>query len=148
VGGMAKTNYTKVEEILEQGLRRMSINQLFDESKKVVPEKSVENPIEKEHEQLLSSIKRDLKYLHYKGHAKLYNSLGMKKSELKKLIDTPNLSDAEWEKITQIKKKIDLYKAELAAQLPEIALKQTVEDERIKHINKRFNVNEKWLPLH
>ena len=31
---MAKTNYTKVEEILENGLRKMSIDQLFEESEK------------------------------------------------------------------------------------------------------------------
>ena len=73
----------------------------------------------------------------------------MKKSELRKKIENPQaLTPVEWETILQIKKKIDVYKAQISTQIPELELNQTIEDERVKQLNKRFNVNEKWLPLH
>lgn len=154
---MAKTNYTKVEEILETGLKKMSIDHLFKESErqkvnegkeKETPENEAASPA-KTYPKIISALKRDLRRLQYKNHQQFYSTLGMKKSELRKKIEKPeSLTPAEWEALIQIKKKIDLYKAQLTAQLPEIELTQAIEQERVKHINKRFNVNEKWLPLH
>lgn len=159
---MAKTNYTKVEEIMEQGLRKMSINQVFDDSGKAEKKprqtpladqeektKDVDNQLNRAQIRLISALKRDLKYLHYRDHTDFYASLGMKKSTLKKKIETPSaLKGEEWEAIKKIKQKIDLYRAELSKQIPEVELSQEVDEERIKHVNKRFNVNNKWLPLH
>lgn len=152
---MAKTNYTKVEEILETGLKKMSIEQLFEEAEKSGKKTEDEQPtgeqpsLDKTYAKIISALKRDLKRLQYKSHQAFYSTLGMKKSELRKKIEKPEqLTPAEWEALIEIKKKIDLYKAQLSAQLPEFELSRAVEDERVKHINKRFNVNEKWLPLH
>lgn len=149
---MTKTNYTKVEEILEQGLRKMSINKIFEDSEKAIKQKGESKPesdLDKEKALFIANLKRDLKKLDYRAHMKFYSSLGMKKSELKKKIAAPNLLKPEdWEAIMAIKKKIDLYKAQLSTQIPEMELSQAIDEERTKHINKRFNVNEKWLPLH
>ncbi len=156
---MAKTNYTKVEEVLEKELRRQSIEKLFDDKAQSHKQPAEGSPpaekggksssLDKAQMSLISALKRDIKFLRAKQHATMYTKLGIKRNELKQKIENPaDLTAEEWVLIQKIKTKIDLYKAELAAQMPEFEFSQQIEHERQKHINKRFNVNEKWLPLH
>ncbi len=164
---MAKTNYTKVEEALDQNLRKMSIERLFDKANEATKkekgsddnkntatfskggESPVSSPLDKTQINLIAALKRDIKSLRQKQHAAIYTKLGIKRSELKEKIDNPTgLTAEEWKEIKEIKAKIDVYKAQLSAQMPDFELSDQVELERHKHINKRFNVNDKWLPLH
>lgn len=139
---MPKTNYTKVEEVLEQGLRKMNIDQLFDETGKTGPKEL------KAQKKLLETVQREIKFFDSKKHKTLYEGLGLKKQDIKALLSNAQLTPTEWEKIKEIKAKIDKYRRELAAQLPSETNENLIEQERVKHINKRYNVNDKWLPLH
>lgn len=151
---MPKTNFTKVEEVMDQGLRKMSIDQLFnmaDAASNLGAEHqySEHSTIERTKQKLIEALKRDIKYLDSKKHKSMYGELGVKKQDLKILISNPSSLTAEdWEKIKQIKAGIDKYRKEVMAQLPQENNEKLVEEERRKHINKRFNVNDKWLPLH
>lgn len=150
---MAKTNYTKVEEALTEGLRKLTISQLIEMADAASKSKTDTAPVETParldaiQKALVSALKRDLERLH-KQDTNVYEKIGVKKKEIKKFIDNPNtLTPEEWESIKQIKDKIDIYKKELTSSLPKVSDDQIVEGERVKHINKRFNINEKWLPL-
>jgi hypothetical protein len=58
------------------------------------------------------------------------------------------LSAEEWQKVKEIHQKVMEYKKELLQKLPPLTDEQLVAAERKKHINKRYNINERWLPLH
>ena len=144
---MAKTNYTKVDITTEAGLRKMEIDRLFE----TTPSKS-KNSLsadEKSKQKLLEGLKRDIQHLDPKRHKELYTNLGYKRQDLKALIENPSaLTLEDWEKIKQIKAGIEKYRKEVMAQLPSLNDEKIVEEQRTKHINKRYNVNDKWLPLH
>ena len=53
-----------------------------------------------------------------------------------------------WKKIKRLKEQMDKHRAELAEPMEEGIDEKIVEAERLKHINKRFNVREGWMPLH
>ena len=145
---MAKTNYTKVDITAEAGLRKMEIDRLFEATpgKEKGPSLS---PEEKQKQKLIEGLKRDIQYLNPKRHKQLYTSLGYKRQDLKSLIENPStLTLEDWEKIKQIKAGIEKYRKEVMAQLPSQMDEKIIEDQRVKHINKRYNVNDKWLPLH
>jgi hypothetical protein len=143
---MSKVNFTKVEEMLSQGLHKINVNDLLVEADAVKtgstpPTKTTSNS------QLINSVQRDLKLLHKKDH-ETYVKLGIKKNFLKKMIETPDsLTPEELETLKQIQEKIKVFKEELKNTLPPINDEAIVESQRTKHINKRYNVNDKWLPL-
>lgn len=144
---MAKTNYTKVDAAADMGLRKMEIDRLFEATPG--KEKIPLTPEEKGKQKLLEGLKRDIQYLDPKRHKQLYTTLGYKRQDLKALIENPStLTLEDWEKIKQIKKSIEKYRKEVMAQLPSQDDEKIVEEQRVKHINKRYNVNDKWLPLH
>lgn len=158
---MPKTNFTKVEEVLEQGLRKYSVEQLLEIAdqtsapKKRNPtiaytaesDKPEIAPLSKEQSHLIHSLERDVKRLRKKDQ-EIYTKLGIGRKNLKKMIENPSaLTPADWETIKQIRTKIDQYKAEMAKQLPQTSDEDLVESERKDHINRRYNVNKKWLPL-
>lgn len=146
---MAKTNYTKVDAAADQGLRKMEIDRLFEGTPSKSKDKVPLSAEEKSKQKLLETLKRDIQYLDPKRHKQLYTTLGYKRQDLKVLIENPStLSLEDWEKIKQIKADIEKYRKEVMAQLPSQNDEKIVEDQRVKHINKRYNVNDKWLPLH
>ena len=145
---MAKTNFTKVEEALVEGLRKLTISQLIEmadaasKEGKAIPAAKTLEAIQKA---LLSAIKRDLQKLH-KQDPQIYTKIGIKKADIKNFAEK-TLTTEEWESIKQIKNKLDNYKKEISDKNPLDSDDQIIENERVKHVNKRFNVNEKWLPL-
>ncbi len=146
---MAKTNFTKVEEALDVGLRKIGITKLLQLADvaagtgKNLLEKESSPPSKEAHIHQLNFLRKDLRQLH-KNDPEIYSKLGFKKNDLKELIDKEgSLTPKNWEFIQQIKEKVEAYKKTL----PENSNEQLVEKERVKHINKRFNINEKWLPL-
>ena len=146
---MAKTNYTKVDQAADLGLRKMEIDRLFEATPAKSKSKTPVSAEEKARLKLLEGVKRDIQHLDAKRHKELYAALGYKRQDLKALIENPaNLTLEEWEKIKQIKVGIEKYRKEVMAQLPTQNDEKIIEEQRTKHINKRYNVNDKWLPLH
>jgi hypothetical protein len=143
---MGKTNFTKVEKALEDGLIKMTSQQLWElaessvQSSKALPPKEICTAI-------LQSLERDLKKMHSKDNS-LYKKIGFTRENLKKLIAHPELlTPQDWKQIQEVRIRIEKYKKDLAASLPHLSDDAIIEQERAEHINKRFNVNKKWIPL-
>lgn len=133
---MAKVNFTKVEEILSEGMRKLSIQKIVGED----PKSSL-----KKHQKILKQLVRNVNVA-MKRDRRLFSHLGYKKEEIQAILTKPELSQEDWKYLMDFNEKFELYKAELAKKTTVSDDKQ-VENEIIKHINKRFNVNDNWLPL-
>lgn len=155
---MAKTNFSKVEGSLKSGLEKMqreTLGKLADIAQKATrPE--LKNILEKaakaaskavlEKKATLHIIKKCIRDLSLKND--FYEFIGIERVDLQGLVGrATELSSEEWRKLTEIKKKIALYKDEQRKKHPELDDEQIIVNERKRHINKRFNVREKWLPL-
>jgi hypothetical protein len=146
---MSKTNYTKAEEALSETLQKMTMNKFQKSVDKRGTENATaantgedKNPIPAQ-KHLLISLYQDLKLLS-KHNQEIYEKLSMKKKDLKKFLDHPEaISLEEWEKIKQLRVEVDNLKKDLPQPSDEDIIKQ----QKRKHITKRFNINEKWMPL-
>jgi hypothetical protein len=146
---MAKADFTKVEKALEEGLSQMTSQRLLEEAAAINPagKRKVAPPNVQAASVVLKQIKGELHDLE-KADADIFKKIGMKKSAFKKLLESSaKLTPEEWTFIKEIRTKVEQYKRELAAKLPQQSDEEIVKKERVKHINKRFNVREKWLPL-
>lgn len=155
---MAKTNFSKVEDSLKAGLEKMqreSLGKLADIAQKAtrpelkaILEKSVKAATKAilEKKAILHIIRQSLRDLSLK--TEFYEFLGIPRADLLALVGrSTELSQDEWGKLNEIKKKIHLHKEELQKKNPELNDEQLINKERKRHINKRFNVREKWLPI-
>lgn len=97
---------------------------------------------------ILSMMESDLKTLSKVKEANI-SSLGITMKELKSTLDkVKDLKLEDWNKLKKIRERVQEYKKELADKIPHLTDEQLVEIERQKHINKRYNTRDKWLPLH
>lgn len=139
---MAKTNYSKVEDSFNEGLLKIDIDRLLEETEKNGAAAKIHLA-----KQLLISMRFDLRSLQKRGfdpHAEL----NIDKSTIKTLIQhVDSLTPEEWNVIKETKKKLDKFKLEADQKAPPTSDDAIVEEERRSQMNKRFNVNEKWWPL-
>lgn len=144
---MAKTNFTKVEKSFDDEMRKNLQDELLKEADRVTgtPSKETAEIIRQkrlaaEKKILLQALQHDLKTM---DEDVLEDHIKISKDTLEHLLNKGiNLKDQEIEELKKIKKRIDKYKKE-----HEGYDEKLVEEERKKHINKRFNVRDKWLPL-
>lgn len=139
---MAKTNFTKAEEALVGALQKMQVEELLEKADAASGKGSV-SVIVHARTLIINIIKHDLKRLH-KLDKEIYKKLDIKQAEIEELMSNPStLTKENWKKIVLVKSRLDAY----IAKLPKVSNEQLVLEQRHKHINKRFNVNDKWLPL-
>ena len=145
---MSKTNFSKVEKSLEEGMIRITSQNLLSEADALIQKKSEQKLPSKEiRSTVLQKIDRDLNKL-VKQDENLYKKIVLKDFDLKKMIANPSLlTPQEWKTVKEIKGRIEKYKKELAAQIPFQSDDDLIEKERSHHLTKRFNVNDKWIPL-
>lgn len=150
---MAKTNFTKVEEALAEGLRKITVTKLLEEADEAGAGKEDSAAHMKEHQDreaahaLILTLQLDLKELS-KNDQGVYTKFGIKKKELKKMISNPeSLNPQDWEKLKKLRSQIDDFKKDMSKNLPPSNDETLIEQERYKHLNKRFNVKDKWIPL-
>jgi chromosome segregation ATPase len=146
---MAKTNFTKVEEALSEGLRKITVNNLLDTADAISGKKATVSASQdvSAQKKLLITLQHDLKQLH-KQMPGIYAEINIPQTKLKEFLShSEQISLEDWEKIKKAKKKCDELKEKHSKldSLPQDA--DLISKERRKHINKRFNINEKWLPL-
>lgn len=146
---MAKTNYTKVEEALAEGMLKMEVNKLLNEADENAAkrEKSLEaknvDPIILRR---LAKIDKELQLLEKNGKNP-YIKLQIDKEEIKRYLNEPStLTPEDLEKIKQIKEKIADYKTALEYK-EKTSEDEFIENQRKDQKTKRFNVNKKWIPL-
>lgn len=143
---MAKVNYEKVEERLAAGLRKIQVQRLLEEAKEAqekgkAPQaeepKAKAEPVavvadkQASKQKLQSAVKSNLERL-------------LKKAEDKPLVENPGEVNAEeWQSLKKMSKELKKEEKE-----PEIEKNEAILAEQKKRsLNKRFNVQEKWLPL-
>lgn len=146
---MAKTNYSKVEEALTEGMRQMMVQHLHSlaDSLSDIDSKNFEDVSIASQKKLIAVLKFELNWIQ-KQDANFYKKMELSKSEVKKLIEKSEpLTKEDFETIKKVKAKIDEIKLEIEAKTPQTN-EELIEKERVKHINKRFNKNDNWLPLH
>jgi hypothetical protein len=148
---MAKTNYTKVEEALTEGIRKIEVNKLLTEADENAAAKT-NKPIEpKKSDALLlrrlTKIDQELQALQKQGNDP-YVRLQIDKEEMKKFLNDPSsLTSADWDKVKLIKEKIMDYKAALEGIEPKGSDDDLIDKQRKDQKTKRFNINKKWIPL-
>lgn len=140
---MPKTDFSKAEDSFSESLRKFNVDKLWTET-----EKKKKTTEDEEKKQLLIALQFDLKRLH-RHNPDFYKKIGKTKKEIANLLAHPDaLEESQWEEIKKIKTQIDLLIEEASKQAPLLSNDELIKEERRKHINKRFNVNDKWLPLH
>lgn len=144
---MAKTNFKKVENALEEGLRKMTVGKLCSLADIAA---GIGNPsggganISKHRQQLIRHLKTDLTRLK-KVDSKIYAKLRVKKGELEVKFSTlEKLDETEWQALEDLRAKTKVLVEEY---YPKSSDEDLIKKEQAKHHSKRFNVNEKWLPL-
>lgn len=147
---MSKVNFTKAEQALAAGLLKMSVDRLlfladvassFGGSKN----NSHVSPSRKEEFQdQLRELKEELKRLS-KTNPSFYEDLGVSRDEIKSLFNSIQTSTQEGrKKIRILKTKIKQYRKE---KMKDSKDQELIQSQRKKQVSKRFNVNEKWLPM-
>lgn len=144
---MARANFTKVEGALDDGLRRMMVGQLLTDAdiNQGNPAKPSGPSTQK---QLLLALHHELHYLQKLGLTP-YKKLGLRKKKFAGWVEHPEtVTEQEWEMIRGLKEKITQLRTEFEKEMKVGGDNEALVDvERRKHIYKRFNINEKWLPL-
>lgn len=148
---MAKVDFTKSEQLLNDGLLKMSVKQLLQLADKVNtfgrPFDPDALPSIQARSILLTFMEHDLEKMS-KVEEKIYTQVGIRRKDLRNIIEKANyLTQDDWIKLKAIRTRVIQYKKDLAEKIPHLTDDEIVILERKKHINKRFNVREKWLPL-
>lgn len=144
---MVKTNFTKVEESLRKGMDNLAIKKIVDSTDSKIIEKKAEAEKRLDRKKIAINMIAELKRLH-KSDEKLYSKLGTNLPNAKKLLESPlKLSEDEWKKVLKLKDKIAAYKRAYAKTIKETSIEETVEKEREKQADRRFNIQDKWLPI-
>lgn len=147
---MAKVNYSKVEKSFDQALQRLVIDQLSDLA---AIADVIQDPKESLKDsallKLLERFQKECKKLK-KQDAKLYKRLNLSPEEEKRIhLPSGAFTHEDWLFLRTIKTRIDDLKKDLYGD-EQITTEneERVTKERKRHINKRFNIREGWLPLH
>lgn len=143
---MGKTNFTKVEASLDEGMRKMEVERLLVEADKASGKKTSipAEKLSKEHKKLIKDLQLNLLRLRAKDR-RIFSKLKVKRSTVEKLLKEPSLlKEEDWKHLQLLFKKTEVFIKEM---FPDAVDDKLIEGEKTKHINKRFNVSEKWLPL-
>lgn len=141
---MGKTNFTKVEEALREGLDKLQRDKLLQQADEAQLKHKTKKTTDN---QLVEVIRRDLNQIKKKDK-KFLKELGFTKNEIKALLDKEgDHSLEELKQLGSLEEKIAAYKQALKSRRVQEPDDEIVEREKKHHINKRFNVNDDWLPL-
>ena len=152
---MAKVDFSKVEQVLLQGLLKMEVEHLLylsDLATAFGTKRRIEDPKDlrkKDPVYMTKKLRGDLIQVK-KADEEMFQSLGLDPETLKKYFGEPkSLTEEDLEEIRNIQERLTKYKEDLRKKLIEKTTdEEIITKERHKHINKRFNVKEGWLPLH
>lgn len=140
---MPKTNFTKVEEALVKGLDRQAVEQLLRATGK-----AGKDSVPSELRLLLRHLQHDLRWL-LKQDKEIATKLEATQGEILRFIQAnpPELTPNDWKRVHALQEHCTIQKAEVEKAQATATDESLVRKERRKHINKRFNINDKWLPL-
>lgn len=146
---MPKVNFTKVEKSFDRTLQKLLIDNLSELAAiaNVIqdPEKGISS---KAIEEIIQRFQKEMKKIK-KQDPILFGKLNLTPEEEERFAHSSNsYTQEDWLRLKGLKLRIDELKHELYGQESIEAEYEThVEKERKRHINKRFNIREGWLPL-
>lgn len=146
---MPKVNFTKVETAFDRAKQKLFIDHL---SELASIADMIQDPKANLTSQTIADIigrfQKELKKLK-KNDPKLYAKLNLSQEEEKRFfIPSDQFLQEDWVKLRSLKTGIDELKKELyGEQVLNAEYDSQVAKERRKHINKRFNIRDGWLPL-
>lgn len=147
---MPKVNFSKVERSFDRALQKLLIDNLSELA-------SIANVINdpqthissKVIEEIIIKFQKELKKMKKKDPI-LFKKLRLSTEEEERFhLPISDYIQEDWLRLKLLKLRIDELKRELYGQdsIEEKNEKQVVKERR-RHINKRFNIREGWLPLH
>jgi len=148
---MAKTNFSKVEMILNEGLLQVQVKNLLElaDIASGKSEAAKENPtrVSQARRAIARMLQHEIGYI-YKSNSGIYMILGIDRDKLFKIFDnSDNITPEDYEYISKLKKTVDTYRKSIQGSVTPQENEELIEKQKKHHINKRFNVNDKWLPL-
>jgi hypothetical protein len=160
---MRKVDFEKIEKDISDILRNMSVNDWLELaaisnlvggiSFQPTEDQTIDNQQPKEPkkdsvvEKILSSINQQLEEIS-QSDPTFYESLNITANDRVRLRNPTDMSSDDWQKLKEVREKMDLYHPSKKEEDPDAKENEKqIEKERKKHITKRFNVREAWLPL-
>ena len=147
---MAKVNFTKVENAFDRALQKLFIDNLSDLAAiaNVIQDPQA-NLSSKSIEDIITRFQKELKKLK-KQDPKLFQRLNLSAEEEGRLsLPSKDFLQSDWLRLKELKLRIDELKKELyGEEAINVENDKHVAKERRKHVNKRFNIRDGWLPLH
>lgn len=146
---MAKINFTKAEQRFEKALKKLQIDHLSELAALAdVIESPEVNLASKGIEEIIARFQRELEKLK-KEDLKLYERLNLSSEDALYLAKPPKeFIQNDWLQLKALKLRIDELKHEIYGQEQIHAeYEKQVAQERHRHVNKRINVKDGWLPL-
>jgi hypothetical protein len=147
---MAKVNFTKVENAFDRALQKLFIDHLSELAAiaNVIQDPQT-NLSSKTIEDIIIRFQKELKKLKKKD-PKLYERLDLSpEDEQRFALPFNEFVQEDWLRLKSLKVRIDELKHELYGQESlDAEYEKQVSKERRRHINKRFNIRDGWLPLH
>lgn len=147
---MGKVDFSKVEKSFDLALEKLlienlselaTITDLAQDSQNKISSKTIEEIIERFQKQLAKIKKSDPVLF-----AKL---LLTEEEETRFARPVSEYAQEDWLELKKLKLRIEELKKELYGQEEiDAAHDEIVTKERKRHINKRFNIRDGWLPLH
>lgn len=145
-----KVNYSKVESAFDNALRELfierlselaSLAHLINEPESKLTPKMIEEIITRFHKELKRLKKQD---------SKLFARLNLSPEEEQRFsLPSSEYTQEDWLVLKTLKERIDELKRELYGEdVFDAEYEKQVTKERRRHINKRFNIRDGWLPLH
>lgn len=140
---MTKVDFNKAEDAFDKALQKMFIDHL---AKLVAAVDEVQNyqaaPSNQTMEEMIGRFQKELLKIKQED-PKLYEKLNLSPEEEQRFtLPAGTFSSEDWVHIRNLKLRIDQLKQELHAEYEkQVAL------ERRRHVNKRHNIRDGWLPL-
>lgn len=151
---MAKVNFKKVEDEFDKGVQKLFIDNLAELATIANLTQDPKSRLSsQEIEEIIIRFRKELEKLK-KQNVQLYEMLNLTQAEEERFaIPSHEFMQQDWLRLKDLKLRIDELKRELHGKestTPENveANESIVTKERQRHINKRFNVRDDWLPLH
>ncbi len=147
---MPKVNFTKVETAFDKALQKLFIDHLSELAAiaNVIQDPQA-NVSSKTIEDIIARFQKELKKLK-KQDPKLYERLKLSPEDEERFaLPSKDFLQEDWIRLKALKLRIDELKHELYGQESLNAeYEKQVSKERRRHVNKRFNIRDGWLPLH
>lgn len=151
---MAKVDFAKVEQALRAGLLKMEAEELLYLADLANSFEAIPKPKEEPQKMagvltsVLRNLQADLRKLR-KLDEEMYGKLNIDRKEVQNYFENPgSLKPEDWENIKKIREKIRQYKNEIRQNLPGESDQEIIKNQRKRQKDRRFNTNDKWLPLH